>query len=117
MVRKLATIAVQDNITIVLICHPNNTSVYQQRRVRISDLKGASAIRQDAHVGIVVERGAVTAQVANPTTKIHIDKVRSEFGKAGSNCVLAFDPLACVYADKWEDTPFFKSGKTIMVPQ
>ena len=117
VVRKLATIAVQDNITIVLICHPNNTSVYQQRRVRISDLKGASAIRQDAHVGIVVERGAVTAQVANPTTKIHIDKVRSEFGKAGSNCVLAFDPLACVYADKWEDTPFFKSGKTIMVPQ
>ena len=114
VVRKLATIAVQDDITIILICHPNNTSVYQQRRVRISDLKGASAIRQDAHVGIVVERANVTAQVAYPTTKIHVDKVRSEFGKAGSNCVLAFDPLACVYTDKWEDTPFYKSGKQIV---
>ena len=55
-VRSYALAAVQWGITIILICHPNNLSVVQQRRVQLGDLKGASAIRQDAHVGLVVER-------------------------------------------------------------
>ena len=108
-VRELALIAVQDKITIYLICHPNNTSVYQNRRVKYTDLKGASAIRQDAHGCIVVERadGADT-----PTTNLYFDKVRSEFGRAGSMCAMAFDPLSCIYADTWDLTPRDKKERT-----
>ena len=112
-VRALCQIAIQDKITIILICHPNNTSVYQNRRVKITDLKGASAIRQDAHVGVVVER---KDGVNPPTTILHFDKVRSEFGRAGSSCQMAFDPLACIYADTWEQTPAGRQGKQAIVP-
>ncbi len=112
-VRELCQIAVQDDITIMLICHPNNTSVYQNRRVKITDLKGASAIRQDAHVGVVVERrdGGAT-----PATNLYFDKVRSEFGRAGSHCEIAFDPLSCVYADDYAMTPSGANGKVPIQP-
>ena len=104
VVRELATIAVQDSVTIILICHPNRVWVGQQRRVQISDLKGASAIEQDAHVGIVVQR-CEGDNLKYPMTMIHVDKCRSEFGLMGSSISLAFDPNACVYADTWEETP------------
>tara|TARA_R110000824_G_scaffold136888_10_gene300843 strand:- start:2288 stop:4249 length:1962 start_codon:yes stop_codon:yes gene_type:complete len=116
IVRKLATVAIQDDLTIVLICHPNNMNIAQQRRVKISDLKGASAIRQDAHVALVVERLDVNEDRGFPATAIHVDKVRSEFGSNGSRCIMAFDPLACVYTDVWEDTPAYKQGKHVLVP-
>lgn len=116
IVRKLATVAVQDDITIMLICHPNNMSIAQQRRVKISDLKGASAIRQDAHVALVIERLEMSEDRGFPATAVHVDKVRSEFGANGSRTIMAFDPLACVYADVWEDTPAHKQGKKILIP-
>ena len=117
IVRRLATIAINDNITIVLICHPNNLSVNQQRRVKITDLKGASAIRQDAHVGIVVQRLPLKEEGSKPSTVIYADKVRSEFGKAGSHCVMAFDPLACIYADQWNLTPAGKRNARVVIPK
>ena len=117
VVRKLATIAVQDDFTIILVCHPNNMSVSQQRRVKISDLKGASAIRQDAHVALIVERKDGSADRGFPATTVYVDKVRSEFGQNGSSTTLAFDPLSCVYADIWEDTPSCQKGKTIITPE
>jgi len=110
-IRKFATLAVQDNITILLICHPNNNSVKFQRRVKITDLKGASAIRQDAHVGVIVEKGTISADIPYPHTNIYFDKVRSEFGQSGSRCVMAYDPKAVHYADHWEITPAGKQGK------
>lgn len=115
-VRELATIAKNDQCTIFLICHPNNMSVAQQRRVKISDLKGASAVRQDAHIGVVVERQEITNENPFPRTTLWFDKVRSEFGRAGSHCTLAFDPVACVYADDWQDTPAGMRGARIIVP-
>jgi len=115
-VRELATIAVENDITIFLICHPNNLANVQQRRVRISDLKGASAIKQDAHVGVVVQRQPITAEKPYPTTTLWFDKVRSEFGKAGSHCTLAFDPIACVYKNEWMMTPSYQRGAKIIVP-
>lgn len=115
-VRELATIAVQDDITIMLVCHPNNTSVNQQRRVKITDLKGASAIRQDAHIGIIVERGERDENSPFPTSNIYLDKCRSEFGQSGTRCTLAFDPLSCVYDDDWQKTPSGSKGKKIVVP-
>ena len=110
IVRTFALLAKNDDITIVLICHPNNMAVSQQRRVKITDLKGASAIRQDAHVALVVERGKPTPNRPYPHSLIYFDKVRSEFGQAGSRCVLAYDPIACVYADQWEYTPAGRAG-------
>ena len=116
-VRQLATIAVNDKITIILICHPNNLSVSQQRRVRITDLKGASAIRQDAHVGLVVQRLPIKGEDATPSTVVYADKVRSEFGKSGSHCVMAFDPLSCVYADRWDHTPAGRRNAKVVIPK
>lgn len=115
-VRELATIAVQDDITIMLVCHPNNTSVNQQRRVKITDLKGASAIRQDAHVGMIVERAERDDKSPFPTSNIYLDKCRSEFGMSGSKATLAFDPLSCIYADEWQQTPSGKKGRKIVTP-
>lgn len=105
VVRKLAVEAIQLEITILLICHPNNMSVSQQRRVMITDLKGASAIRQDAHVGLVLERITPGNGIDHPATAVHVDKCRSEFGIQGSRVILYYDPEACVYGDRWEDTP------------
>lgn len=116
VVRKLATVAIQDDFTIILVCHPNNMSVSQQRRVKISDLKGASAIRQDAHVALVVERQDGTAERGFPATTIYADKIRSEFGSNGGHVTMAFDPYACIYADRWEDTPSCQNGANIVVP-
>jgi replicative DNA helicase len=115
-VRELATIAKEDQCTIFLICHPNNMAVSQQRRVKITDLKGASAVRQDAHVGVVVERQEITQDNPYPRTTLWFDKVRSEFGRAGSHCTLAFDPVACAYADEWNETPAGSRGAKIIVP-
>ena len=112
VVRDYATLSVQLGITIVLICHPNNMSIAQQRRVMLGDLKGASAIRQDAHVGIVVERILPGRTVKHPAAGIHVDKCRSEFGLQGARLTLFYDPEACVYADRWEDTPAGIMGGT-----
>lgn len=117
VVRKLATIAIQDNFTIILVCHPNNMSVSQQRRVKISDLKGASAIRQDAHVALVVERQDGAEERGFPASTVYVDKVRSEFGSNGSSTTMAFDPLSCIYADSWDETPSAKKGKIIVTPE
>lgn len=110
-VRKMAVFAVQREVTLVLICHPNNLSVTQQRRVMLGDLKGASAIRQDAHVGIVVERILPGRAVQNPATAVHVDKCRSEFGLQGARVVQFYDPESCVYADSWEATPAGRAGR------
>lgn len=116
IVRALATIAVQDEVTIVLIAHPNRLSKAQQRRVQLTDLKGASAIEQDTHVGIVVERLNPSKDRAFPATVIHFDKVRSEFGSPGSRALMAFDPRACSFADRWEDTPAGAAGLRLVTP-
>ena len=107
----------QDGITIILVCHPNNLSVAQQRRVKISDLKGASAIRQDAHVALVVERQPMIPERGFPCAAIYVDKVRSEFGSSGAKVIMPFDPLSCVYGDSWEDTPSGKKGRKVIVPE
>ena len=116
VVRELAIIAVNDGVTIMLVCHPNRTFASQQRRVKISDLKGASAIEQDSHVGIVVERQAPRAERGFPAAKIYVDKVRSEFGSPGAHVLLPFDPLSCIFADTWDETPSGKAGLRPVIP-
>jgi len=105
VVRALATLAVYDKVTLILVAHPSRLHHSQQRRVKIQDLKGASAIEQDAHMGLVVSRVLPTDDNNKTAAWIYIDKVRSEFGLPGSKCYLYFDREACVFADRWEDTP------------
>ena len=105
VVRALATCAVYDKVTLILVAHPSRLHHSQQRRVKIQDLKGASAIEQDAHMGLVVSRVLPTDDQAKTAAWVHVDKVRSEFGLPGSKCYLYFDREACVFADNWEDTP------------
>lgn len=111
-VRSMALFAVQNEMTVLLICHPNNLAVVQQRRVMLGDLKGASAIRQDAHCGLVVERLLPGKMVKHPAAAVHCDKVRSEFGIQGARVTMFYDPEACVYADTWEATPMGARGET-----
>ena len=112
VVRKYAIFSVQRHMTIVLICHPSNLNVVQQRRVKISDIKGASAVRQDAHLGLVIERLLPGKMVKHPASAVHVDKCRSEFGMQGARCTLFYDPEATVYADTWEQTPMGVKGKS-----
>jgi KaiC/GvpD/RAD55 family RecA-like ATPase len=99
VVRSLSLLAYNEGVTIVLIAHPSNQNIAQRRRVMMSDLKGASSIRQDASMVLVLERGTVNKDIQFAHTKVHADKIRSEFGLAGTNVNLAFDPDSVTYAD------------------
>lgn len=117
VVRELATIGVQDDIAIILIVHPNNQASVQQRRVQMGDLKGASAIRQDAHSCVIVDKVPPTNQRPFPAAALFFDKIRSDFGTgSGTQRILAYDGLSCQYASRWEDTPSGKAGITVVIP-
>lgn len=105
VVRALALLAYNEGITICLIAHPNNNSVNQRRRVQMHDLKGASAIRQDASIVMVIERGQPNRETPYNNSKVHLDKCRSEFGLAGQSVTLAFSPEAVTYADDPAELP------------
>jgi hypothetical protein len=105
VVKGLALAATSEGWACWLVAHPSNQNIAQQRRVQMGDLKGASAIRQEAAAVIVVERNPSSPSRAFPSTSLHFDKVRAEWGLAGSSCWLAFDPESTRYADGWEQTP------------
>lgn len=114
-VRALSLFGEHEEILIMLIVHPSNQAAVQQRRVGMGDLKGASAIRQDAHDILIVQRGKTTQKKPAPFCIIWFDKIRSEYGIPGSHCELAFDPVACSYGDSWEDTPAGRRGSKFVV--
>lgn len=116
VVRALSIIAEHEGVSIILVCHPSNMHVAQRRRVSLADLKGASAIRQDAHEVWVVEAAKPNEKRPWPGAWIHLDKVRSDFGASGASVLLAFDPLACVYCDTWDETPSGRKGIRVVVP-
>ena len=88
-------------------------SKIERRRVNMSDLKGSSSIRQDAHEVLVVERGMVTKARQFSHTMVYIDKCRSEFGGNGAEVLLAFDPIALVYTATPEESPTRQGGGQI----
>lgn len=95
----------QLGMSIWLVAHPTGQNVAQQRRVTMGDLKGASAIKQEAFNVLVLERNPLSPSRPHPSVTVHADKVRAEFGSAGSSCWLAFDTESCLYADEWRATP------------
>lgn len=116
VIRALALLSNTEQISIWLICHPSNSYVQERRRVMLKDLKGASAVRQDANEGIVIERGTVKKATPWCHTLVHLDKVRSEFGQAGTSVVLPFDPIALQYADSPSNLPTYKGGGLAVDP-
>ena len=119
VVRELAVVAYSLKVTIMLICHPRTLSSEAQR-VTLDDLKGASAIKQDASEVIVIVRDPPKPNGSPPrhwpATWFYVDKCRSEFGSADSKALLAFGPLSLVYADTWEQVPESKTGSVIAIP-
>lgn len=116
VIRALALLANTEDISIWLICHPSNSYVQERRRVMLKDLKGASAVRQDANEGIVIERGSVTKKTPWCHAIVHLDKVRSEFGQAGTSVTMPFDPIALHYADSPSNLPTYKGGGLAVDP-
>ena len=119
VIRALALFAKSEDITVFLIVHPGNTAPEGQgraTRVGMRNLKGASALRQDADDVLVVVREPPNSQKGQrckrewPQSRIYADKVRSEFGIAGGDIALAFDPGSCCCADEWDQTPAGKNG-------
>jgi archaellum biogenesis ATPase FlaH/5S rRNA maturation endonuclease (ribonuclease M5) len=108
IIRNLAVMGYSLGITVILVCHPRGTPPGHVR-ITVNDLKGSSAIKQDASEVVIVVRDPPTPQSNPPrnwpATWIHFDKVRSEFGVPGSKAQLAFGPTSCIYADSWLDTP------------
>lgn len=118
VVRALAIEAKRMQVTVFLVCHPHNTGRDHRGRpnkVTARDLKGASAIRQDADDIIVVTALPPTKDIPWPRSEIVADKVRSDFGVSGGRAVLAFDPGSVTYADTWEETPAGQDG--LLVPR
>jgi archaellum biogenesis ATPase FlaH/5S rRNA maturation endonuclease (ribonuclease M5) len=113
IIRALALTAKTLGITIVLVCHPRGLPQGAER-VTINDLKGASAIKQDADEVVVVVRDPPRTKGKDrrnwPAAWLHFDKVRSEFGVPGSRALLAFGALSCCYADDWSATPEGRAG-------
>ncbi len=123
VVRALAIAAKQMEVTIFLVVHPRNDAPKGRgyTRVTMQQLKGASAIRQDADdILVVVAEGPDTAKGRRvkrpwPQSRVYADKVRSEFGISGGDVALAYDPGSCTYADEWADTPAGRAG--LLVPR
>lgn len=124
VIRAMALVAKQMEVTIFLVVHPRNDNVPHSKaysRITMKHIKGASAIRQDADdvLVVVVEDPdmAMGRKVKRPwpQTRVYADKVRSEFGVTGGNAALAYDPGSCTYADNWDDTPSGRAG--LLVPR
>jgi hypothetical protein len=118
-VGALAITAKTLGITVLLVCHPKGLPQGAER-VTINDLKGASAIKQDADDVVIVVRDPPRTKGKDrrpwPGTWVHFDKVRSEFGVPGSKALLAFGPLSQTYGDSWEQTPEGRSGLLLVDP-
>lgn len=104
IIRELAIIGVVLGILVMLVAHPKSVDL-RRGRITMGDLKGASSIKQDAHEVLVLEIVDPTDKRRFPATRIHCDKVRSDFGVNRSNVLLAFGPISCCYADTWGELP------------
>lgn len=119
IIRALSVLAYTLDVRIFLVCHPTKLPP-GQRRPTMNNIKGASAIKQDASDVIVVERDPPRPKAKKPriwpAAVIHLDKVRSEFGVALTSCRLAFGQLSMAYADEWQDTPEAIAGTLAYTP-
>lgn len=130
VVRSLVLIRKDMDVTIFLIVHPRNDPDASKKwgRVMMQHIKGASAIRQDADMVIIVaaeppntERGKLLPKDKRrpwPQTRLYIDKKRGRYGtiRGSGEVVLAFDPKALVFGNTWADTPMGRAGLLVDGP-
>jgi len=116
IIRALAITAYSVGVTLILICHPRGLPS-GAKRITMNHIKGASAIKQDASDVIIIERDPPRPKAKPPrhwpASWWHFDKIRSEFGVAGSKCRLAFGPQSCIFADNWNETPEGLAGQIL----
>ena len=127
VVRSMVLVRKDMDVTIFLIVHPRNDPDASKKfgRVTMQHLKGASAIRQDADMVLIVtrelpntEKGRMLSKGKRrpwPQTRIYIDKKRGRYGNVSGagEVVMAFDPKALVFADTWDQTPMGRAGVLI----
>lgn len=113
LVRTLTLLANDENLSVIMIAHPHQARAEQgqSRRVRLRDLKGSSAIEQDAALGLVVQAND-PEKYGGPSTTVYNEKQRSEWGEgSGSYCILYMDPQAILYADEAKNLPMHRGGR------
>ena len=115
IIRQFAVAAYSMNVHIILIAHLR-TLPSDAERPTMNDLKGASSIKQDASEVLIVVRENPSEKRRHPATWVYVDKNRSEFGAAGSKCLLAFGPMSLIYADQWEYVPESRAGVILATP-
>ncbi len=115
IIRQFAVAAYSMKVHIILIAHLR-TLPSDAERPTMNDLKGASSIKQDASEVLIVVRENPNDKRKHPATWVYVDKNRSEFGAAGSKCLLAFGPMSLIYADQWEYVPESRAGIILATP-
>lgn len=127
VIRSMVLLRKDMDVTLFLIVHPRNDPDASKKfgRVTMQHLKGASAIRQDADLVLVVtrelpntEKGRMLPKTKRrpwPQTRIYIDKKRGRFGavSGAGEVVMAFDPKSQTFADTWPETPLGRTGALI----
>lgn len=126
VIRSMVLLRKDMDITMFLIVHPRNDPDASKKfgRVTMQHLKGASAIRQDADLVLVVvredpntEKGRLMTRNKRPwpQARIYIDKKRGRFGQVSGagQVVLAYDPRSQTFADTWDKTPMGQAGLLI----
>jgi twinkle protein len=125
VIRSMVLLRKDMDVTLFLIVHPRNDPDASKKfgRVTMQHLKGASAIRQDADLVLVVtrelpntEKGRMLPKTKRrpwPQTRIYIDKKRGRFGavSGAGEVVMAFDPKSQTFADTWDQTPLGRTGE------
>lgn len=104
IVRTLAKTGVDEGVAINMIAHPDKSHRKDGGRpVEFGDLKGSSAIEQDAAMGLIIER---LSNEERAHAFVRVGKLRKEWGQGkGGNCVQYFDAPSCLYADHFHMLP------------
>ncbi len=127
VIRSMVLLRKDMDVTLFLIVHPRNDPDASKRfgRVTMQHLKGASAIRQDADLVLVVTRELPNMEKGRmlpkgkrrpwPQTRVYIDKKRGRFGSVSGagEVVMAYDPKSQTFADSWDLTRIGRSGELI----
>lgn len=124
VIRSMVLLRKDMDVTLFLIVHPRNDPDASKKfgRVTMQHLKGASAIRQDADLVLVVTRELPNTEKGRmlpknrrrpwPQARIYIDKKRGRFGNVSGEgeVVMAYDPKSQTFADTWDQTPLGRTG-------
>jgi hypothetical protein len=121
--QALATLGRSERVAICLLAHvrANSERFYRgnEQRPRLGQLRGSSSIEGECALGLVVEKEILNKTKeysGDPGVIIYNDKQRSEWGAGeGSKCTLYYDPIACVYSDRWELLPNADRGRALPI--